>query len=80
MIRSIIIAAALVALSNVAAAGSMADVQAADAAIAAAKEQRKQAIKGLSKIERAQLRVQQAERGLAKAQADASKPTKVASK
>ena len=54
-------------------ASSIADVLAADAAIAQAQEARKAAVKGLSKTERAQLRVIQAEIALAKAQAAAGK-------
>lgn len=54
-------------------ASTIADVLAAEAAIAQAQQARKDAIKGLSKIERAQLRVVQAELALAKAQAAAAK-------
>lgn len=58
----------VLALSAVTAqAASMADVVAADAQIAAAKEARKLALKGLTKLQRAELRVAVATIALAKA-------------
>lgn len=59
----------LLALCAAANAAGIADVIAADAAVEQAKEARKAAVKGLSKLDRAQLRVIEAERALAKAKA-----------
>lgn len=61
------LATLLLALSAAVHATGIADVIAADAAIEHAKEARKAAVKGLSKIDRAQLRVIEAERALTKA-------------
>ncbi len=67
-----LILALLLAASAAAHATGIADVIAADAMLEQAKEARKAAVKGLSKLDRAQLRVIEAERALAKA----SKSTK----
>ncbi len=61
------ILALLLAFGATAHAATIAQVIAADEAIAQAREARKAAIKSLSKLDKAQLRYIQAERALAKA-------------
>lgn len=70
---NITLAVLLLALSSAVHATGIADVIAADAAIEQAKDARKAAVKGLSKLDRAQLRVIEAERALAKAKAAPAK-------